>query len=131
MESSSSSSKHLTEECLIEKQKCMATQLVSNCLIVLPLSIPQFIHNPFGPSALSKQPICSSNNPNLQSLVTTTTTHILHNFRSSVVSTADRCLRFFHLFASHNPFISKVFSLSSDFQNFCQVIPSFSLYVLY
>lgn len=116
---SSSSSKHSTEE----KQKCVANHPVSNCLIVLPLSVPQFIHNPFAsPSLLpSRQPNLSSNKPKFQSLVQERVTHFLLEFHSSIVSTADGCVKFLHLIASQNPIFKKVFSVSNDFQNFFQI----------
>ncbi|XP_062160241.1 ylmG homolog protein 2, chloroplastic [Alnus glutinosa] len=47
---------------------------------------------------------------------------ILRDLRSSVMSTADNCLGFLHLFASENPALKQVLSWSSQFQGFCQQI---------
>ena len=108
--------------------KCVSTHLVSNCLVVLPLTVPQFIHNPFvSPSSVSKQPFCAIKKLKIQSFVEETTAHVLDSFRDSVVCAADRCGKFLEMIASQNPFFGKVVSLSSDFQGFCQVSPSLSL----
>lgn len=47
---------------------------------------------------------------------------ILRDLRCSVMSTADKCFRFLLLFASQNPLLDKVLSLSSQFQGFCQQV---------
>ncbi|KAG2666872.1 hypothetical protein I3760_15G085800 [Carya illinoinensis] len=47
---------------------------------------------------------------------------LLRDLRCSVMSTADKCFRFLLLFASQNPLLDKVLSLSSQFQGFCQQI---------
>ncbi|WOG81502.1 hypothetical protein DCAR_0100651 [Daucus carota subsp. sativus] len=102
--------------------KCVSTHLVSNCLVVLPLTVPQFIHNPFvSPSSVSKQPFCAVKKLKIQSFVEETTAHVLDSFRDSVVCAANRCGKFLEMIASQNPFFGKVVSLSSDFQGFCQI----------
>lgn len=119
---SSPSSNHITEECVTDNQKCMANHLLSNCLILSPFSS---IHTHFGPSTIYKQPNCSFNIPNIQSLVKAKTSQILDGLHSSIALKAGECITFFNLFAQHNPLFSKMSSLSTDFKNFCQVIPHF------
>lgn len=106
-----------------DTQKCVSNHMISNCLIVLPLTVPQFIHNSVvsHSSSLSKQPNFAIKNLKIQSLVSETTTHVLNCLQTSIVSTADKCSKFLELIASQNPFFNKVVSLSSDFQNFCQI----------
>ncbi|KDP34026.1 hypothetical protein JCGZ_07597 [Jatropha curcas] len=42
---------------------------------------------------------------------------MIHELHTSLTSTADKCLRFLHLFASENPILKRIFSLPSDFSN--------------
>lgn len=106
-----------------DTQKCMSNNMISNCLIVLPLTVPQFIHNSVvsHSSSVSKQPNFTIKNLKIQSLVSETTAHVVNCLQSSIVSTADKCSKFFELIASQNPFFGKVVSLSNGFQDFCQV----------
>ncbi|KAM7510738.1 hypothetical protein LguiB_009613 [Lonicera macranthoides] len=131
MNSSSSSSSSSSSK--KEDHKCMDMEnnnnnnnkkLISNCLIALPFfSPPPFLHfSPSSTTTLFKSHSKSNNdNKNLHSLLTMEVSHIVHNFHNSIVSTADRCLGLFQILASRNPFLNKVFSLSADFRNFCQV----------
>ncbi|KAK3004891.1 hypothetical protein RJ639_018530 [Escallonia herrerae] len=105
-----------------DSPKCTSNQLVSNCLMALPLSTPPFTHNPL----LFRPPHTTSVNKlpnNFQSLLTTatTTSYVVHKLQDSLASTAERCLQFLHIFASQNPLLSKVSSLSSEFHNFCRI----------
>ncbi|KAL8101525.1 hypothetical protein AgCh_033433 [Apium graveolens] len=106
-----------------ETQKCMSNNMISNCLVVLPLTVPQFIHNPVvsHSSSVSKQPNMTIKNLKIQSLVEETTTHVVDCLQRSIVSTADKCSKFFEVIACQNPFFGKVVSLSNEFQNFCQI----------
>ncbi|KAM7507424.1 hypothetical protein LguiA_017877 [Lonicera macranthoides] len=129
MNSSSSSSSSSKKE----DHKCMDMEnnnnnnnkkLISNCVIALPFfSPPPFLH--FSPSSTTtlfkSHSKSNNNNKNLHSLLTMEVSHIVHNLHNSIVSTADRCLGLFQILASQNPFLNKVFSLSADFRNFCQI----------
>ncbi|GAB4836924.1 hypothetical protein Ancab_001836 [Ancistrocladus abbreviatus] len=46
---------------------------------------------------------------------------VVRNFQNSLASNADKFLRLLHSIASQNPFLNRLFSLSSDFQSFRQV----------
>ncbi|CAI9755753.1 unnamed protein product [Fraxinus pennsylvanica] len=106
MKSSSSSSKHPSEE----DQKCTAKNSPSSFLI-LPLSPPfTFIHSApfFRQQSISK--------PNFQ-LFTTATSHVVREFHSSI----DKFFKSLHAFASQNAFVDKFLSFSYRLQSCCQI----------
>ncbi|KAK9273808.1 hypothetical protein L1049_018619 [Liquidambar formosana] len=87
-----------------EKSKCIA-EFGSNCVLLSSA----FLQTPF------VSPFLRPSKPNLASV---DVPHIVRDLHRSIVSTADRCLRFLHLLTSENPFLKKISSLSSDFHNF-------------
>lgn len=115
MESSNHSSQESPNKCKPNDTTTTTNKfLVSNCLIVLPLSFPPTL---FRPHPFNKPP----NNIHFQSLLKNATSQFLDNLHTSFASTTHGYLKLFHAFASHNPFFKKLFSLSSNFHNFCQI----------
>ncbi|KAK3213254.1 hypothetical protein Dsin_017960 [Dipteronia sinensis] len=80
---------------------------VPNCIILSSaFSQTPFVHPFLRPSvAKNMVPIVSSN--------------IITDLQNSIKSTADKFSRFFNSFASQNPVLQKLLSLSSEYQSFC------------
>ncbi|TXG61788.1 hypothetical protein EZV62_013151 [Acer yangbiense] len=91
-----------------EIPKCgVKNNFVPNCIILSSaFSQTPFVH-PFLRPYMAKNlvPIVSSN--------------IITDLQNSIKSTADKFSRFFHSFASQNPVLQKLLSLSSEYQSFC------------
>ena len=100
--------------------ECKATKPVPNCGMVSWA----FTQTPLAPPFLRP----SNSNSNSKPCNYVCPIIILRDLQSSIMSTADKCFRFLHLFASENPVLNKLLSLSSEFHAFRkQVTLSLSL----
>ncbi|KAI3803211.1 hypothetical protein L1987_31360 [Smallanthus sonchifolius] len=53
----------------------------------------------------------------IQKIVTESSTNLIRNIHNSI----HKCINFLHLFASENPLFTKLHSLYSEYNNFCQI----------
>ncbi|GMY29069.1 ylmG homolog protein 2, chloroplastic [Fagus crenata] len=94
--------------------ECKATKPVPNCGMVSWA----FTQTPLAPPFLRPSNSNSNSNSNSKPCNYVCPIIILRDLQSSIMSTADKCFRFLHLFASENPVLNKLLSLSSEFHAF-------------